>query len=733
MIFLFFLILLFTSPAFALTPIQTAVAGCSVGAMCKVTGMTGLTFNLIMEENVNCQTYGDMVLDYSDRAAWDHKNRIFYYAGRPHAGGGDCTGKFFKYDDNTAAWSALSTTLPGGATFVHSYEHNTFNPELGYFYYKQYIGGDLYRYDGTSWSLASSTIPMANDTMALMWFPEMGKLIWFGQGHPNCGDSAPLTCLRVGTWQEGDTAGTILTDDIYSNIGPYQQCGIYNPVHHLAIGGGGLAATKKLFKVDAAGVVTPIADAPVYLDCSGSNGMMLQVDPVNGDLLLFASAQYVDGANGLFSRYHFETNQWTTVCSPCSETTYPIFRSQKVYGAVAAADTNDGVVVMLICANHGPSTTCDTASGQPELWIYKGTAPNVFQVKCGDPGVWVCNDFERRAPATATEAQQTGHIVTAGSNDTVCNDAMSAAGYTVYQSGPDRSGYPSGLFNIAQPSTVDGTCYWPRPDYGVAHSGSGSLKFTIPVNSDTQPSGDFEEPFKRKGDGTFAYVGHGGTIYAQWYTRFSSENLSNVYWPGTGQKNFALFGAPPGSNSSYYVEFTILDSGDGGGGNDHIPAGYGQVGSDDWGRQNVRGCTRTSPSVTTEPPCIKIKANQWMEFTMRIDVGNKNCCLIGTDTAPFDTRVRVWIDGSLAIDTSVLPAGNAHIDLLGPVPGIGSYVLWTYMTGRDHTHESGIQQAYVWFDDVIVSTREIPMATGTTTSASTASGKFTSSGKVALH
>ena len=136
---------------------------------------------------------------------------------------------------------------------------------------------------------------------------------------------------------------------------------------------------------------------------------------------------------------------------------------------------------------------------------------------------------------------------------------------------------------------------------------------------------------------------------------------------------------------------------------------YGQQGYDFYGLQEVRGCTLSNsypndwPGSTyyTEPPCIRYKANQWMEFTVRIEVlGNPN------DAA---SHVQLWVDGQLAIDKP-----NAKIGWGGDEgDGIGQFYLTTYMTGKDPTYAQ--PEAHTWFDDLIISTQ--PIALSTTTAA----------------
>src|SRR5439155_114487 len=122
-------------------------------------------------------------------------------------------------------------------------------------------------------------------------------------------------------------------------------------------------------------------------------------------------------------------------------------------------------------------------------------------------------------------------------------------------------------------------------------------------------------------------------------------------------------------------------------------------GTDYYGIQDTRGCTDQTAGFT-EPPCIRYKSNQWMEFTVRIEVR-------GTSNAP-QSRVQLWVNGQLALDypSAKIAWGSSEGD------GIGQVMLTPYHTRKDpaQTHPVG----YTWYDDVIVSTQPIAMANGST-------------------
>jgi hypothetical protein len=255
-----------------------------------------------------------------------------------------------------------------------------------------------------------------------------------------------------------------------------------------------------------------------------------------------------------------------------------------------------------------------------------------FSQKCAQPGVISCFSFDNKNQLFYT--WPTG---------TPCDTAF--AGQSNHGFGSDRRG-PGNTAATVQ----NGQCVYPEIDTSQTHSGTGSLKFTIPSKSGANSSGFFTEPFKRNADGTFPYVGPGSSlgnvVYFQFYQKFDSNFLNTDYdctdGGCGGWKQALWYGEPPLGSSSSSIEVTMNNGWERG-----IPQMYGQQGHDDYGIQDVAGCTYAgsgygSRTSYTEPPCVRFKANQWMEFTGRIEVR-------GAANTP-QSRVQLWVDGKLVID-----------------------------------------------------------------------------------
>ncbi len=262
----------------------------------------------------------------------------------------------------------------------------------------------------------------------------------------------------------------------------------------------------------------------------------------------------------------------------------------------------------------------------------------------------------------------------------------------------DRSG-PGNVYAIIQ----NNQCQYPIIDNSITHSGAGSLKFTIPSNSSANSSGYFTEVFQRLSNGKFGYIGPGSSLgsvlYLQFYQRFDPNFLSTVYRCSggdcSGWKQIINFGNPPNGASSSSLEVTMINGWQRG-----VPSMYGQQGTDDYGIQDIRGCTYGTPGYS-EPPCIRYKANQWMEFTERIEIR-------GTSNAP-QSRVQLWIDGQLAIDYGkAMVAWGAG----GDGDGFGAMMFTPYHTNKDASQAT--PTGYTWYDDLVISTQPIAMANGST-------------------
>ncbi|HYR83881.1 MAG TPA: LamG-like jellyroll fold domain-containing protein [Terriglobia bacterium] len=343
----------------------------------------------------------------------------------------------------------------------------------------------------------------------------------------------------------------------------------------------------------------------------------------------------------------------------------------------------------------GTATASHTASFILNVYAVNAS----FADKCNSSNVLSCFSFDSASSLYYT--WPTG---------TPCDTTF--AGQSNYTFGNNRIG-PSNTSAIVQ----NGQCVFPEIDTATSHTGNGSLKFTIPSNSGPNSSGFFTEPFKRNSDGTFPYIGPGSPLgnvfYFQFYQKFDSNFLSTNFQcvGGTcgGFKQAIWYGNPPFGSSSSSIESTMYNGFQRG-----VPQMYGQQGSDDYGIQDAIGCTYAKATslggggsgfdsqpnyfAPLNPTCIHYAADQWMEFTGRIEIR-------GASNAP-TSRIQLWINGQLAVDYGLAKVNWAGSD----GNGFGQFMLTPYSTGKDPNQIHPIGNT--WYDDVIVSTQPIPMVNG---------------------
>jgi len=203
----------------------------------------------------------------------------------------------------------------------------------------------------------------------------------------------------------------------------------------------------------------------------------------------------------------------------------------------------------------------------------------------------------------------------------------------------------------------------------------------------------------------------GNIFYFQFYQRFDpnfvSINYQCVGGGGCGGwKQLIWYGNPPNGASSSAIESTHNN-----GWQRDVPQMYGQGGEDDYGVEDVAGCTYAKATSTggagsnyesrpnfrapMNPTCKHYLQDTWMEFTGRIEIR-------GASNAPA-SRVQLWVDGTLVVDygQAKVAWGSSDGD------GFGQLLITPYHTNKDpnQTHAVG----FTWVDDLIVSTQPIQM------------------------
>jgi len=287
------------------------------------------------------------IFGYSEGGAWDPVSRRFLYVGGDHNG----VAQFVSYsaDDNT--WRVLPQPGWIGKSTMHGYDHNAVDPVHRVFYHfpfgdKSRIGR---RYDlaKNEWSDLPKLDPQEYLACAVgvAYFPELEALVVANGG----GGKGSVHAFRPKTGQ-----WTTLAHDL--PMGDYHNFAEYNPVRKVIVFGGG-NGSPFLYKLDAAGTVTPLGKAPIGLGVMQS---IVTVDPVGGDYLVF-------GKGGEFYSFDVAANRWKE-----NKGTVPIFApvrvpDNKIWHTNAAPVDTYGVTMFVKYYSAEPNS-------QAWVYLYKHSA-----------------------------------------------------------------------------------------------------------------------------------------------------------------------------------------------------------------------------------------------------------------------------------------------------------------------------------------------------------------------
>jgi hypothetical protein len=264
------------------------------------------------------------IFGYTDGGAYDPISEQWLFVGGDHAG----PPRFVTYSAKTNAWRIESKPSFLGSGTCHGYDHSAIDPDRGIFYTRLFGGDNIYKYNiaSKSWSTVTSG---ANDACCtgMEYFPEMGGLVYATDGRIRFYD------ISSGQW-------SVLASGLPTTA--YHQVAEYNPVHKVVIAGGG-NASNQLYKVDAKGNVTPIAQPSFSITPAAAT---LTVDPVSGLFLVLAKDQKLYG-------YNVRTDQWSVVWN---------YVPLKMFFTVAFPAYNYGVTVWVSAEKFST----------PMVAVYKG-------------------------------------------------------------------------------------------------------------------------------------------------------------------------------------------------------------------------------------------------------------------------------------------------------------------------------------------------------------------------
>jgi hypothetical protein len=260
-------------------------------------------------------------------------------------------------------------------------------------------------------------------------------------------------------------------------------------------------------------------------------------------------------------------------------------------------------------------------------------------------------------------------------------------------------GFDSPLLNIAARWPAAGL--YPAAD-GVIHgkfdraektSGEGSLRFEILTHTSANAAGYWRQPLGRN-------FGAGSTFYVQYRERFSPEMMTNN-WGDTTWKQIIFHNE---NSTCGQVELTTAQ---------YYHAGFPIIYTDCGGRSIVtnngnppyqleQGDYNCWYGRTNPKDCFIYPGNKWVTFSYQISIGHWGKpdstinAWVGLDGKP----LRQWIK----ISNFILKNDNPGRDY-------DCVTLLTYMTGKSASLD--LATAYVWYDELIVSTQPIAPPTAT--------------------
>ena len=254
--------------------------------------------------------------EYTTGGAWDPNNKVLYFIGSsdPHIADGD--GKFITYSAATNTWTERPDPVwyPRVGVVQHSYDHHTFDPTRGTFYYHPF---GVNKREVHALDVATQTWSRTPDILSpsgwvdccsgLEYFPERDSLIWNNLEGGGAGKSEILEWpIGAGGWTVLDTSTSMGNQDGFTN---------YNPVHGAIWMGGGIPegsgpnnCSKCTYKLDATGAVTAFPQAPFAL-AGIDKFSLIAVDPASGLHLIF-TGQFHETHPNQFWTFDLTNGTW---------------------------------------------------------------------------------------------------------------------------------------------------------------------------------------------------------------------------------------------------------------------------------------------------------------------------------------------------------------------------------------------------------------------------------------
>lgn len=282
----------------------------------------------------------NVILAYADTAVWDPASQRFFFVGGDHGPSSSCP-RFVSFTESTNTWQILqevgswsTSWSPCGTTPMHGYNHTAIDTSRGKLYHRPFGDAVVRKYDIASktWSdlpaVPNSVMGYSQCCVGVAWFPERNSLIY---ASIESGTNGALAEYSETTGQWRRIAGNL-------PMGAYQNFAKYNPVQQVVLFGGG-EGDRHIYKLDSAGQVTALKDAPIPVGIMES---VVTVDPVTGKYLIF-------GNSNDFYVYDVTSDNWTLQTGATPPIFSPPVHDPPISGIVVATVSQYGVNMFVKC------------------------------------------------------------------------------------------------------------------------------------------------------------------------------------------------------------------------------------------------------------------------------------------------------------------------------------------------------------------------------------------------
>lgn len=576
------------------------------------------------------------------------------------------------YSEATNTWTTRPLPANLASSTSHGYDHNAMDVKGRRFYFRSFLRDsvEIYNLDAQTWSSTSTfSLGGRQDVGGLEWFEAMDRLIYLDG---DWGVDGYNTVTNTWTTISGPLP----------NMGQLHTAAISVPNNDSVILTSGNFGNGEMWGMDSSGTIVQRSNTPGNINVGpGSSSSIGVYDPGSGQFMIFGENAYYE--------HDYDADSYTVMDGGNA----PIFSG---IGPGSTPLANAGAVAL---ETYGVIMFVKYQFGTSNIWLYKHPNPTPEQdyfIRSTAPGVVFTENFDTAASVT-----------------------------------DKRTG--SGQVDVTHSTTN-------------AANGIGSCQMRIPSNTGERSS-DWRTNYGDTGSGNAIIFNENSQHYVQFRQKFSADFLNTIFqltggsggWKqaiiGKGDLNGWDYGDFPESGSLSFLELTTNNNGmrlmpqmyhssfhfapfwepfvpDGPKLQNAIDAGIGVTPlSDRFTLWNIE----PAPTNVRRPnfPGLYYYPDEWMTFKYEI-----TCGPLGTDTDSItgltqtgftNSSLKFW--GARDGQPSVLLidwTGAVFVREDGANPsaeGYGKLWLTPFHTGKDaaQTHPDG----FVWYDEVIVSTRDI--------------------------